>query len=95
MHSPEPWRVEDYNSNCGYVFDANGDDIHSGYFDGEMEHANAQRIVACVNFCMGLPDSVLARRDPTAYVTLNSSFVRIPLSEVPTAACPKPKEDQT
>lgn len=53
-HSPEPWTVEDYNSGCGFVRDANNQDIHYGYYDQEMPPANAERIVACVNALQGI-----------------------------------------
>jgi hypothetical protein len=49
-HSPEPWTIQFGN----VLFDANGRDVHYGYFDHQMPPANAERIVACVNALQGI-----------------------------------------
>ena len=48
MEYGEPWRVEPYGGGCGYIHDKDGKDIHSGYYDHEMDPETARRIVACV-----------------------------------------------
>ena len=52
-HSPEPWRM-----NGEYI--ATADDDQSIYAD-EVGRANAERIVACVNFCNGIPTHELTK----------------------------------
>lgn len=66
-HSPEPW--ETCCPDCGGIDDKHGDSVascyhqtnvlvcttHVGDWDEEVMHANAARIVACVNACAGIP----------------------------------------
>jgi hypothetical protein len=69
-HTPEPWRVHFYNENVGYGIAA-GPDIPTQWPDkmvvefggtqdgdsqGVISKENAERVVACVNACKGLPD---------------------------------------
>jgi hypothetical protein len=56
----EPWKVEDGISEPDYRFieDATGEQVAmtSGYDYIGQEHANANRIVACINACRGMKD---------------------------------------
>ena len=54
MHSQEPWREEG-----DHIVDVNGRDI-IGF--GESDSDDTERMVACVNFCVGIPNEVLLRR---------------------------------
>lgn len=59
-HSPEPWVFSESRQadGIGYI-ESDGKDIHhAGVFDlpNEVNRANGQRLVACVNFMAGVPD---------------------------------------
>ena len=56
-HSKEPWTV-DINSNDAWIKQADGQHI-TGYGNGEVSVADAERIVACVNACRGIPNEEL------------------------------------
>lgn len=64
-HSPEPWHVID---TCArrFINDADGKGVASASMrveavNGlELAEANAERIVACVNACAGIPTSYIA-----------------------------------
>ena len=60
-YSPEPWKLTDiYQSR--FINDANGNGIGStsNGLVAETACANAERIVACVNFCRQFPTEWLA-----------------------------------
>lgn len=60
-HSPEPWKVEPSDEHDGrYEIDHGCDGSVPGC-DG-LFREDAARIVACVNFCAGIPTEVLLRR---------------------------------
>jgi len=60
QHSPEPWQQAD--SDAGYIHDANGLEVAScTIYDDDEFIVNAKRIVACVNFCRGIPTEKLER----------------------------------
>jgi hypothetical protein len=66
-HSPEPWRLVDSGfGNAVNCEDANGVFI-SGYSSDEgtisQGDPNWERIVACVNACVGIPTERLAQMD--------------------------------
>jgi len=58
-HSPEPWKVHNLLKNYVFVLDANNKEIvhETGRIeDGwTFDLADAERIVACVNFCRDIP----------------------------------------
>lgn len=69
-HSPEPWAVAHYPANenrlkavpSGYIVDANGRNV--AWLDlaevvGQEWMPTAERIVACVNTCEGIPTADL------------------------------------
>jgi hypothetical protein len=60
-HSPEPWTTDSFESG-GYIADADGNPV--AYQDDyeQLTREDAERIVACVNFCRGIPTDVLLRR---------------------------------
>ena len=70
-HSPEPWRLETETQThisplgrCVLIYAAGGETIYvdSSYGDdGDKILANAQRIIACVNFCGGFPTEFLEK----------------------------------
>jgi hypothetical protein len=74
-HSPEPWRIED-RKDSDYdkyvtILDANNVEVIEGGLSGEdccacaghpaMLPIDAERIVACVNACRGIPTEELAK----------------------------------
>ena len=59
-HSPEPWEAMNYGGGVRYIHDAKNEEINKDqYHDGEMGIGNAERIVACVNACKGIPTKEL------------------------------------
>ena len=64
-HTPEPWRVGRRGND---VVGSNGlGDTVAMMIDcdsDEQTHANARRIVTCVNACAGIPDELLYDQDP-------------------------------
>lgn len=64
-HTQEPWLVGNFSQNKPIaIYDENRDVISSLVRDGlvlknEKQLANAKRIVACVNACVGIPNDEL------------------------------------
>jgi hypothetical protein len=65
-HSPEPWKVEPERSclpwnGVYHTVDANGCEIQLAVTFGNMmqDHAQWQRIAACVNFCQHMSTELL------------------------------------
>ncbi len=54
-HSPEPWTTDKFESG-GYIADANGEAILYQDDYERLLREDADRIVACVNACAGIPD---------------------------------------
>lgn len=74
-HAPEPWKYKamagGIEPNIGYIVDADGryvlgacqcegEEVYEVYSDDP----DWQRIVACVNACAGIPNSVLENYSP-------------------------------
>lgn len=63
-HTPEPWKVFYGDKLILGVGETTGEGITDGQFalwrSGEEMRANAERIVACVNFCQGVESEKLA-----------------------------------
>lgn len=71
-HTPEPWIIDEFNTpnGVGYFIDHLWDDeegeTHTDEivevvmdYRGNVPHANARRIIACVNACKGIPTEQL------------------------------------
>jgi hypothetical protein len=59
MHSPEPWKLHQRSERPGDVDVADANDqcvLETDWVPGELERADYERIVACVNACQGIPD---------------------------------------
>lgn len=54
-HSPEPWQGGESEMDCD-IYDANGDSITAM---DDVSPADHRRILACVNYCQGIPTEAL------------------------------------
>jgi hypothetical protein len=64
MHSPEPWKLHQRSKRPGDVDVADANDqcvLETDWIPGELERADYERIVACVNALAGV-------QDPTAFM---------------------------
>ena len=76
-HTPGPWRYEEYPPQVlseDYCI-AVSDDTGEYSAPGNQPEANARRIVACVNYCAGVPNEIL--KDSSAGGDLNSLIASI------------------
>lgn len=75
-YSKEPWRVERHSAHEGFGLYCDAWGFLAFLNSGAPDEANAQRIVACVNACAGLPTEELeryAKHAPyTAYAALKA-----------------------
>jgi hypothetical protein len=53
IHSPEPWEVVPHGYEGFQIKTQNGGEIFTR--PAQMRYTNAERIVACVNACQGIP----------------------------------------
>ena len=65
-HSPEPWRatILPDKVGCDKITDNSGHEVWSndGWEPTSLEPDDLQRIVACVNFCAGIPTEDLEKQ---------------------------------
>ena len=63
MYTPEPWAyIVDKSIDCVLVFSPHNRVLAEVWGDhprGAVERENARRIVACVNYCAGIPTDAL------------------------------------
>lgn len=63
MYTPEPWAYTvDKSLDCMLVFSPRNHaiaEVWGDYLGGPVERENARRIVACVNYCAGIPTDEL------------------------------------
>ena len=58
-HSPEPWSTCKYHA-WSISAGERSDIIHAATDNDELDEANAERAVQCVNACAGIPDPAAA-----------------------------------